>query len=611
MIIWAVDLMSKSTRVQHAPEKCVSSGRSGSSSNEEEGACEDGEAVVSPDETGSTSGDLGDDLASEGEISESCSSSTSDTALSHDSGTNNTGSLDESLSASRAIERKKSNRKRDFFHEESVDVYRTFAEYNLSRAILRAIATLKFDIPTPVQARMIPLALRGRDLCVSAVTGSGKTAAFVIPILERLMYRDLTKSVIRVLILVPTRELGIQCHNTIRDLSMLTTVQSALCIGGIDQRAQNAQLSKRPDVIVATPGRLIDHIANTGHFNLDTIEILVIDEADKMLETGFFDELHEIINNIPKDRQTMLLSATMTDKVERLAGLSLKNPVRLFIDTSRTLPKTLVQEFVRVRNNRLESKPSILLSLCANVIKSPTIVFFNEKYTAHKMKVLFDLCGYSAAELHGNLTQKQRVDALEGFKNKKTGLLFSTDVAARGIDIYGVKNIINYDMPKMYSQYIHRVGRTARAGASGRSVSLVCDADRRLVKHAITNSPSRVKHRIMDPEVLEKCNLIIESHTQEMEQILENEKFQRDCEKLEMKVKKTENIMLHRKEILSRPKKIWFKTNVPKKRRTGSSAPGGAEGKERTKSRLRNIKGGKQQRGGNTDAAKKKDRKVR
>ncbi|KCV68094.1 adenosinetriphosphatase [Fonticula alba] len=233
---------------------------------------------------------------------------------------------------------------------------------NLSRPILRAINALGFSKPTPIQSRAIPVALAGRDICASAVTGSGKTAAFMIPVLERLLFRARGVAACRVLVLTPTRELAVQCHSVASKLASFTDIQISLLVGGLSTRQQEAELRKRPDVLIATPGRLIDHIQNSQSFDLSSIEVLIIDEADRMLEDGFKDELNEIIRNCPRGRQTMLFSASMTDDVDELIRLSLVSPVPLYVDRSNDLAKNLIQEFVRVRDDSAAAREALIIN---------------------------------------------------------------------------------------------------------------------------------------------------------------------------------------------------------------------------------------------------------
>lgn len=289
----------------------------------------------------------------------------------------------------------------------STTLSNSFPDMSLSRPILRGLASVGFTEPTPIQKKTIPVALLGKDVVGGAVTGSGKTAAFMIPILERLLYRPRKIPTSRVAILMPTRELAVQCYNVAKKLASFTDVTFCQLVGGFSLREQETVLRSRPDVIIATPGRFIDHMRNSASFTVDTLEILVLDEADRMLEDGFADELNEILSTIPKSRQTMLFSATMTDKVDKLIRVGLNRPVRLMVDAKKQTVGTLVQEFVRLRPGREEKRLGYLLYLCENIYTDRVIIFFRQKSEAHRLRVIFGLCGLKAAELHGNMTQEQ------------------------------------------------------------------------------------------------------------------------------------------------------------------------------------------------------------
>ncbi|KAI8835906.1 P-loop containing nucleoside triphosphate hydrolase protein [Chytridium lagenaria] len=431
------------------------------------------------------------------------------------------------------------------------DTTDSFGEMRLSRPILKAISDLGYLKPTPIQSKGIPVALQGLDLCAAAVTGSGKTAAFMVPVLERLLFRPKGIAATRVLVLVPTRELGVQCHSVATKLAKYTDIQCCLA---------ESELRKKPDVVIATPGRLIDHIQNSLSFTLDTVEILIIDEADRMLEDGFAAELDEIIKSTPKSRQTMLFSATMTDNVDDLIKLSLNKPVRLFLDKNTAIASKLTQEFIRVRSHREATKSAMLAALCARTYKEQCIVFFASKVAAHQMKIVFGLLGLKAAELHGNLTQLQRLESLNLFRERKVDFLLATDLAARGLDITGIKTVVNYDMPTSYSQYIHRVGRTARGSSAGRSVSFVAEGDRLILKQALRSSTEEVKHRVIPAEVIAKFHEAIKSLESSIKDILEEEKAEKEFQNAEMQVTRAENLIKYEDEIKSRPARTWFQT---------------------------------------------------
>ncbi|KAG8817410.1 nucleolar DEAD-box protein required for synthesis of 60S ribosomal subunit, partial [Serendipita sp. 399] len=439
---------------------------------------------------------------------------------------------------------------------------------NLSRPIIKAITSLSFHTPTPIQAATIPAALLGKDIVGNAVTGSGKTAAFMIPILERLLYRDKGRSAAatRCLILVPTRELAVQCFDVGTKLAIHTDVRFALVVGGLSLKTQESTLRSRPDVVIATPGRLIDHLRNSPNFNLDSLDVLVLDEADRMLSDGFADELTEIVKACPKSRQTMLFSATMTDSVDELVRMSLDKPVKLFVDPKRSTAKGLVQEFVRVKSGRESERAPLLVALCKRTFKEKVIIFFRSKKLAHQMRIMFGLLDLPAEELHGDLTQEQRLSSLQRFRDGKASYLMATDLAARGLDIKGIETVINYDMPGQLAQYLHRVGRTARAGKRGRSVTLVGEADRKMLKAAIKHSANedKVRHRIVPSDAVEKWSTHLDALQEEVKLILEEEKEAKQMRKAEMELQKGENMLKYEEEIHSRPARTWFQSSKEK-----------------------------------------------
>lgn len=447
----------------------------------------------------------------------------------------------------------------------------TFEKLSLSRPILRALATLNFQTPTPIQAKSIPIALAGKDIVAGAVTGSGKTAAFMIPILERLAHRpkgrDEAKT--RVIIIMPTRELAVQCISVGRAIARFMDVRFCLCVGGLSLKVQEMQLKDRPEIVIATPGRLIDHMRNSASFGIEDVEILVMDEADRMLEEGFSAELDEIVKSTPKSRQTMLFSATMTDDVDELVRLSMKRPVKLFVDPRRSTSKRLVQEFVRVRGatggddsskrTEEETRPALLLSLCTRTFKQQVIIFVRSKKLAHQLRIIFGLLGLNATELHGDLSQEQRLNSLQAFRDSKVDYLLATDLASRGLDIKGVQTVINYDMPAQLEMYLHRVGRTARAGRNGCAVTLVGEADRKLLKTVLKkSSSSQIRHRLIPSEVVSEFALKLKDLKEEVDQVLQEEAEEKALRQVEMQVEKGGNLLKHRDEIMSRPKRTWF-----------------------------------------------------
>ncbi|KAK4723074.1 hypothetical protein R3W88_013307 [Solanum pinnatisectum] len=442
----------------------------------------------------------------------------------------------------------------------------SFIELHISRPLLRACEALGYSKPTPIQAACIPLALTGRDICGSAITGSGKTAAFALPTLERLLYRPKNRPAIRVLILTPTRELAVQVHSMIGKLAQfMPDIRCCLVVGGLSTKVQEAALRTMPDIVVATPGRMIDHLRNSMSVDLDDLAVLILDEADRLLELGFSAEIRELVRLCPKRRQTMLFSATMTEEVDELINLSLNKPLRLSADPSTKRPATLTEEVVRIRRMREGNHEAVLLALCTKTFTSKVIVFSGTKLAAHRLKIIFGLLGFKAAELHGNLTQAQRLDALELFRRQEVDFLIATDVAARGLDIIGVQTVINFACPRDLTSYVHRVGRTARAGREGYAVTFVTDNDRSLLKAIVKRAGSRLKSRIVAEQSITKWAQVIEQLEDQVSAVMQEEREEMALRKAEMEANKAENMIAHRDEIYSRPKRTWFVTEKEKK----------------------------------------------
>ncbi|KAE9379090.1 DEAD-domain-containing protein [Stipitochalara longipes BDJ] len=458
----------------------------------------------------------------------------------------------------------------------------SFQGMSLSRPILRGLAAIGFSQPTPIQAKTIPVALLGKDVVGGAVTGSGKTAAFIVPVLERLLYRPKKVPTSRVVILMPTRELAIQCHAVATKLASHTDIKFCLAVGGLSLKVQEAELRLRPDVIIATPGRFIDHMRNSASFTVDTLEILVLDEADRMLEAGFADELNEILTTIPKSRQTMLFSATMTSSVDNLIRVGLNRPVRLLVDAQKQTVGTLIQEFIRLRPGRETKRMGYLLYLCANIYMDQVIVFFRQKKEAHRARVIFGLSGLKATELHGSMSQEQRITSVEAFRDGKASFLLATDLASRGLDIKGVDTVINYEAPQSHEIYLHRVGRTARAGRQGRACTLAAEPDRKVVKAAVKSGRAqgaKIVSRIIEASEADKWSDKVDSMEDEIEEILKEEKEDKQLSQAEMQVRKGENIIVYEDEIKCRPRRTWFESEQEKKaaKKAGKAELNGVE----------------------------------
>ena len=440
----------------------------------------------------------------------------------------------------------------------------TFDALNLSKPLLKAVWELGYVSPTPIQSAVMPPAMRGLDICASAVTGSGKTAAFLLPALERLVHRPRRIAATRVLVLCPTRELAAQCEEMGRQLGRFTDVRFALVVGGLSVKAQEVEIRSRPDVLVATPGRLIDLLRNSPSVGLDEVDILVLDEADRMLDIGFEQEVSEVVNACPPGRQTMLFSATISSSVAKLAKLSLSKPLQVKVDPLFNVADSLQQEFVRLRPSKEHEREAVLLSLVTRTFTSRAIVFLASKKLAHRVKVLFGLFGLKAAELHGNLTQQQRLQALDDFREGTADFLLATDLAGRGLDIRGVTTVINFELPTELKTYIHRVGRTARAGSDGRAVSIVAERDRAFVRQVLKHAPDVVRTRSVPPESIAHWVERIGGVEDQVAAVLQEEAEEKAIRVAEMEANKASNLMAHHDEIMARPARSWFQTETEK-----------------------------------------------
>jgi ATP-dependent RNA helicase RhlE len=352
-------------------------------------------------------------------------------------------------------------------------IQKSFADLGLSEKALHALGRAGFEHPTPIQAQAIPPALGGKDVIGTAATGTGKTAAFLLPIIERLAEKNGT----RALVLAPTRELAVQIGEELERFGRGRHVRGAVVIGGVGMGQQTAAFRERREIVIATPGRLVDHLQQ-GTARLDEIEILVLDEADRMLDMGFKPQLTRILSRLPRARQTLLFSATMGVEVSDFARQHLREPVKVEVARSGTTAERAVQHvFLASQEEKL---PLLLALLDADDLS--TLVFTRTKRRADKVWKTVDRAGHKVARIHADRSQGQRRMALEGFKDGTYRVLVATDIAARGIDVAEIGHVVNFDLPHVPEDYVHRVGRTARAAASGRASSFASPEEKDLLR---------------------------------------------------------------------------------------------------------------------------------
>ncbi|GET87194.1 ATP-dependent RNA helicase, putative [Leishmania tarentolae] len=491
-------------------------------------------------------------------------------------------------------------------------------ELGLCKALIRAVSHLGYISPTPVQAEAIPAALRGADVCARAVTGSGKTAAFLLPLAHLLLTRPPQKATavnsrrrfIRAVVLLPTRELGVQCQDMLGQLLQFTSgLTVALAIGGVAPAAQEAALDAVPDILVATPGRLVDYIHNYKNgagLDLTGVEVLVLDECDKLLTINLQDQVLDIFQHVPEEtRQVLLFSATMTKEVDKFAKENLFKPINVDIGHI-ALQSKLRQQFVRIRTalatststadnldaadaatapaaakdgeplreKRLRQKrrraerasaedtedgqdgaasvemeqahiakvkTRYLVALCQNYLKDKTIIFCRYRTTTHRLALVFNALGLSAAEIQGNQLQEERFQAFEKFAHSEVRYLITTDVASRGLDINGVATVLNYDLPTTLTAYIHRVGRTARIGQTGTAVSLVHEVeDADIMRKILSVSGAINEHQVATVKRRDVPDALLDKATKDIDDVFPQVRAQLSAEQLEEKIAQAE-----------------------------------------------------------------------
>ncbi|HVS83856.1 MAG TPA: DEAD/DEAH box helicase [Pyrinomonadaceae bacterium] len=367
-----------------------------------------------------------------------------------------------------------------------------FSQLGLAPAQLRACESLGYTEPTPIQRQAIPVVLSGRDLIGCAETGTGKTAAFILPIIQRISER--TRPGVRVLVLAPTRELALQIHQNYGELNRVKANRSAIVIGGANMRTQIADLRRGVSVLIATPGRLLD-LTERGAVNLSGVEVLVLDEADRMLDMGFLPAIRRVLSMLPTKRQTLLFSATMSSSIEQLARSTMKEPKLIEVNRRGSAATMVEQTAYPVAQ---ESKTALLLDLLEREKFERVLVFTRTRRGAERLSHILTARDHNANRIHADRTQPQREAALRAFRDGRTRVLVATDIAARGLDVDAVSHVINYDVPAAPEDYVHRVGRTGRAGNQGQAITIVAPVDE-LSMRAIEKLTGQAVKRVVLP----------------------------------------------------------------------------------------------------------------
>ena len=456
----------------------------------------------------------------------------------------------------------------------------SFLNFNLSKLIIKGLSEMEYYTPTKVQEKVIPIVINGHDVLVNSETGSGKTACYLLPIIQKIIISRTSKKnklIYQALILVPTRELALQCNEMLSKLSKYIDLNYIFLCGGMSVENQTNKIKNNlPDIIISTPGRLIDMLYNFKSINLENVNILVLDEADKLLELGFKDEIMEILNIIKKNlnRQTLLFSATLNPKVIDLGENALNNPIKIKIAQSAIL-SNLTQSIVRLKfenieENEFEKRMSYLINLINKKKLYRTIIFFNTKSECHKSKLMLSKFNInSCVEINSNINQTERIKSLDNFQKGKVKFLLATDIAGRGIDIDKVRYVINFQMPLLTERYIHRIGRTARKGYIGESITICSEKDRSVLKKLLKKEKINIPLNFIkiDNKDIKSVYKKILDFKSDIDNDIINENCEKEIQLAERDVEKTINIKMYENEIKSRPKKKWFESKKDKKKR--------------------------------------------
>ena len=368
-----------------------------------------------------------------------------------------------------------------------------FNQLGLSAELLRAVDEKGYKEATPIQQQAIPHILKGHDLLAGAQTGTGKTAGFALPLLQRLQHGKVNRRRIRALVLTPTRELAAQVGQSVRDYGAYLPYRTAVIFGGVSINTQKDKLRKGVDVVVATPGRLLDHMQQ-GTIDLSAVEVFVLDEADRMLDMGFIRDIKKVIKVLPKERQNLLFSATFSDDIRNLAARTLNAPAEIQVAQKNSTADNVIQLVYPVDKNR---KRELLSHRIGKENWQQVLVFTRTKHGANRLATQLDADGISATAIHGNKSQGARTRALADFKSGKVRVLVATDIAARGLDIERLPHVVNYELPHVAEDYVHRIGRTARAGNNGHAISLVCVDENRLLQDIENLLGAKIEKKVL------------------------------------------------------------------------------------------------------------------
>lgn len=412
-----------------------------------------------------------------------------------------------------------------------------FNEFNLKEQIIKQIEVVGYKNPTPIQEKTIPFILQGRDILGLAKTGTGKTAAFVLPILQKLLEKPAKEKGVRALIVAPTRELAEQINSNIIQLSKLSNIKSTTIYGGVSAKPQIEALKRGAEIVVGCPGRILDHI-NERHLKLGKLEFLVLDEADHMLDMGFLKDIEKIIAVTPKKRQTLLFSATMPSEIKKLTEDVLSKPEIVEIEYKD--PVKLIEHSLHYVEH-LDKKNTLLELLKKDEMES-IIIFMNSKHKAKHLSKILDSKGHKSVNFQGNLSQNQRDAALDGFRKEKFKILVATDIAARGLDIPQVSHVINYDLPRTAEAFTHRSGRTGRANKAGKVISFATSEDKKVMGEIVKINKVNFSQVISKEKPLDK-------ETQKRRLMVKNENLDKKKQSIALKNEKISSEKTSQKKI--------------------------------------------------------------